>query len=67
VQDLAFLYLDTAAAFNNMIDQTIEKLAALCLEQLEKNLDLSDGNGSANLNIDITALKDKLKVWVLLH
>jgi hypothetical protein len=67
VQDLAFPHPDAGAAFNDAIDQITEKLAALCLEQLEKNIDSSDGNGSANLNIDVTALEDELEVWVLQH
>jgi hypothetical protein len=67
VQDPAFPRPDTDAAFNDAIDQITEKLAALCLEHLEKNVDLSDGNGSADLNIDAKALEDELRVRVFLH
>jgi hypothetical protein len=67
VQDLAFPRREAGTAFNDAIDQITEKLAALCLEHLEKNVDSSDGDGSADLNIDAMALEDELKVWVLLH
>jgi hypothetical protein len=67
VQDPTFPRPDTDAAFNNVIDQITEKLIALCLEHLEKNVDSSDGNGSANLNIDAKALEDELRVQVFLH
>jgi hypothetical protein len=67
VQDPAFPCPDVDTAFNDVIDQITEKLAALCLEHLEKNVDLSDGNGSANLNIDAKVLEDELRVRVFLH
>jgi hypothetical protein len=67
VQDPAFPCPDTDAAFNDAIDQITEKLAALCLEHLEKNVDLSDGNGSADLNINAKALEDELRVRVFLN
>ena len=67
VQDPAFPCPDVDAAFNDAIDQITEKLAALCLEHLEKNVDLSDGNGSADLNIDAKALEDELRVRVFLN
>jgi hypothetical protein len=58
---------DADTTFNDAIDHITEKLAALCLEHFEKNLDLSDGNGSADLNINAKALEDELRVWVFLH
>ena len=67
VQDPALPHPDADAAFNDAIDQITEKLAALCLEHLEKNRDSSDGNGSADLNIDVKALEDELRVRVFLH
>jgi hypothetical protein len=67
VQDPTFPCPDMDTAFNDAIDQITEKLAALCLEHLEKNVDLSDGNGSADLNIDAKALEDELRVQVFLH
>ncbi len=62
VQDPALPYLDADTAFNDAIDQITEKFAALCLENLEKNLDSSDGNGSADLNINAKVLEDELRV-----
>ena len=67
VQDPTLPHPDADTAFNDAIDQITEKLAALCLENLEKNLDSSDGNGSADLNIDAKVLKDELRVQVFLH
>ena len=67
VQDPALPCPNVDATFNDVIDQITDKLTALCLEHLEKNPDLSNGNGSADLNIDAKVLEDKLRVQVFLH
>jgi hypothetical protein len=51
--------LTPAASIDNAIDQITAELAAFCFEQLERNVTSHD---ALDLNKDVTALEDELRV-----
>ena len=53
---------NTWASTDDTIDQLTEQLAAFCFGHVDKTLNSSNGNDGADVNLDVEAFEEELRV-----